>query len=370
VSASDIKPDRLTMSLHRDPDFMNFLVSNSLILTHSIVGSSGVESIWAWNFESNNKDFSLGATDSGTMSLKSVLTKDKVVDYSDTNNPNAIGGWVEGNTDIYPWVGFNLQISYPNNKRIYDLEPDLLGIKAKNSCTLNTSVSISMDEMQSENYSDDDAQGVTGVTSTNLAKIWMNKYAEPLQRYGIHATMGGATIYLKEAFAHGGITSVEGSSNVTTITVSSNVVAYDWTEMAKYKELSCYSRMANPGIYSNMYDSAISLSGRKYWYRQLNGLQNQDTKGMGFDDGGDSTNRIYFYGENPYYDTNNDGVNSKNAFSRMSVWMVSKSRSIKFDEQFPIPSDATVEMIKSLVATFSAMRAAKEDLTNDNIDIT
>jgi hypothetical protein len=40
------------------------------------------------------------------------------------------------------------------------------------------------------------------------------------------------------------------------------------------------------------------------------------------------------------------------------------------DEEFPVPADSVPDMIKSLVATFTTMRAAKEDVINDNVDIT
>ena len=79
-------------------------------------------------------------------------------------------------------------------------------------------------------------------------------------------------------------------------------------------------------------------------------------------------NRIYFYGESHIHDTLQ--VDGKSGTSYVSVWMLAKSSSFKMDQQFPLPADATVDMIKSLIATFTTMRAAKEDLTNDNVDIT
>ena len=39
------------------------------------------------------------------------------------------------------------------------------------------------------------------------------------------------------------------------------------------------------------------------------------------------------------------------------------------NEEFPVPQEHIPEMIKSLVATFSIMRQAQEDVVNDNIDI-
>jgi len=49
--------------------------------------------------------------------------------------------------------------------------------------------------------------------------------------------------------------------------------------------------------------------------------------------------------------------------------MLSKSSSLGFNDEFPMPSDAIKDVIASLVSTFTTMRAAKEDLTNDNVDI-
>ena len=53
----------------------------------------------------------------------------------------------------------------------------------------------------------------------------------------------------------------------------------------------------------------------------------------------------------------------------INIWMLSKSHAYQMDEEFPVPEDALSEMIKSLVATFANMRAAKEDVINDNVDI-
>ena len=79
-------------------------------------------------------------------------------------------------------------------------------------------------------------------------------------------------------------------------------------------------------------------------------------------------NRIYFYGETNFHDPLI--VDPKRVTSYVSVWMLSKSSSLKFEDQFPLPSDAISEVIKSLVATFGMMRAAKEDNVNNNVDNT
>ena len=96
-----------------------------------------------------------------------------------------------------------------------------------------------------------------------------------------------------------------------------------------------------------MYDSAINLSGRKYWYRQ--------------------EGRIYLYNEALNFDLGFGEIS--NAESYILVWMLSKSSSLGFNDEFPMPSDAIKDVIASLVSTFTTMRAAKEDLTNDNVDI-
>ena len=103
---------------------------------------------------------------------------------------------------------------------------------------------------------------------------------------------------------------------------------------------------------SKMYDDAILLSGRKYWYRQ--------------------EGRLYLYNE--HYNSNiaaySDGVDADIYKTNIAVWMLAKSDTLSMHDEFPIPSDAISETIKSLVATFGMMRAAKEDNINNNVDNT
>ena len=67
--------------------------------------------------------------------------------------------------------------------------------------------------------------------------------------------------------------------------------------------------------------------------------------------------------------TKNETFNNHNL--EMSIWFIPSSDSINdLNEEFPIPHEFVPEMIKSLVATFSLMKQAKEDVINDNIDIT
>ena len=111
-------------------------------------------------------------------------------------------------------------------------------------------------------------------------------------------------------------------------------------EKANYSEVECYSRMPNPGQFS-MYNDAILLSGRKYWYRE--------------------NKHIYLYNSNAK-DFNDDNID-------ITVWYIAASNRFMDYTEFPIPHESVPEMIKSLVATFSLMRQAKEDVVNDNIDI-
>ena len=90
-----------------------------------------------------------------------------------------------------------------------------------------------------------------------------------------------------------------------------------------------------------MFDDAILLSGRKYWYRE--------------------NKKIYLYNSN-FRNFNDEGL-------ELTVWFIAASNSFSDFEEFPVPLESVPEMIKSLVATFSLMRQAKEDVVNDNIDI-
>ena len=67
---------------------------------------------------------------------------------------------------------------------------------------------------------------------------------------------------------------------------------------------------------------------------------------------------------------NSDYKNFNDKSLRLNIWLIKASRDISdTNEEFPVPQEHIPEMIKSLVATFSIMRQAQEDVVNDNIDI-
>tara|TARA_Y100001973_G_C5203902_1_gene339905 strand:- start:4437 stop:4847 length:411 start_codon:yes stop_codon:yes gene_type:complete len=135
--------------------------------------------------------------------------------------------------------------------------------------------------------------------------------------------------------------------------------------------------MPNPGMYSRMYDDAILLSGRKFWYRQdsLTGpdrFHQSDNPGPFPDVGDHGRVKLYLYNENPRDVVANNTMEygDPNRYPmHINVWMISKSGTYEWGEEFPLPADQVAEVIKSLVATFSMMRQAKEDSINDNVDI-
>ena len=134
--------------------------------------------------------------------------------------------------------------------------------------------------------------------------------------------------------------SMTGLTGTVTIPTVDSVEVKNATEKANYSGVECYSRMPNPGQFS-MFDDAILLSGRKYWYRE--------------------NKKIYLYNSN-FRNFNDEGL-------ELTVWFIAASNSFNDFEEFPVPLESVPEMIKSLVATFSLMRQAKEDVVNDNIDI-
>ena len=390
VTADNINMQELVHSLQRNADFNDFLFKNDLIFYSNYDGGANMKTnIY---FQSYNKDFSLGVDNSNNMDIKSLLTGDSVVTITSTNNPNEGGDFAEGAVDVVPQAGLSVQINYPRNKRIYGLEADSLGVKGKDSTTLTMSVFIDLNDLRTTNYGQNDGV-IQGVSDDNLVKMFMNKYSGILKIYGIDLTWQSNKLYFKEMFPLGGFDDVLPSTGLLGTSTAALVSTGDIAESANYNEMHCYTRMPNPGVYSKMYDNAIALSGRKYWYRQLNGVGYSgktvtsttagpdgpiSTSSTSLSAGTDwfsdepqyntSNNRIYFYGETNFHDPLM--VDPKRFTSYVSVWMLSKSASLKFEDQFPLPSDAIVDMIKSLVATFTTMRAAKEDLTNDNVDIT
>ena len=228
------------------------------------------------------------------------------------------------------------------------MEADSLGVKAKGSCYLNCALTIDAEEMESDAYS--------GIGSAEVRRMFINRFGAILKQYGVEVDFDGpegasSELIFKESYPLGGFSNVVvptiGTVGGTLASYSQVAGSKEHAELAKGNDMTCYSRMPNPGIYSKMYDSAINLSGRKYWYRQ--------------------EGRIYLYNEALNFDLGFGEIS--NAESYILVWMLSKSSSLGFNDEFPMPSDAIKDVIASLVSTFTTMRAAKEDLTNDNVDI-
>tara|TARA_R100001594_G_scaffold144712_1_gene194128 strand:- start:3312 stop:5000 length:1689 start_codon:yes stop_codon:yes gene_type:complete len=375
IAQYTIKPMWIVYSLLRNSEFVAFLEANELVLQPSDVADSN-----QFVFFSNNQTQTFGPTsghEQNNFEIKSVLTNERVVSFSPGWNPFNATALVQPTTEVIPELLYGMTFYYPKNRRIYGMEADPLGVKAKDSYVLNCYINITWSEMnptdgwgETENY-DDTGDGVNnasydGVRGVHLTKMWMNKFAGVLKHYGIVVSQGrgAAAITIEEDFPLGGIehilhtTHLPGADGALS-TITLNNVSTGASERANYSENLCYRRMPNPGLYSGMYDSAIVLSGEKYWYRQQGTWQT----------GG---SRIYLYNEDWNFNLNHskDMKQTDPAPGMISVWMIAKSGSLDWGDQFPLPADATSEMIASLVATFTAMRAAKEDLTNDNVDIT
>ena len=382
LSEYNLKPMWIVYSLLKNSDFVDFLESNKLS-----IHPQDMISLNRFVFQSNDLNQSFGPTGDSNMSIKSVLTNEEIIDFTPNANPGNATSWAEMTTDVSPEFTFGMTIYYPKNNNLYGMDADTLGVKAKNSTILNCYIDISLSEMHmtdgygvTENY-DSDGDGVNdatynGIRSVHLVKMWINKFGSILKQYGITAQVGAAApgvIAISETFALGGIHHVLGTSTLPGADGASNTVTYTQSpgpsRRANYRQLDCYFRMPNPGVYSNMYDSAIALSGRKYWYRQQGGSDSathEVTSGVAAPL---SSPRLYFYNEEADFGLE-VGDAKRGAHSQVSVWMIAKSGQLGWRDQFPIPSDAISEMITSLVATFTSMRAAKEDLTNDNVDIT
>jgi hypothetical protein len=181
-------------------------------------------------------------------------------------------------------------------------------------------------------------------------QAWINRFGGYIKQYGLYVEKASdTTLYINETKALGGFDAVYSDDGTmgssSSVTVSTIYPTNNGSP--NYSQSYCYSRMPNPGMYSGMYDSAINLSGRKYWYRQ--------------------EGRVYLYNESPFNDAADSFTNKVS--SKIAVWMLAKSGELKNEDEFPMPPDAIPEVIKSLVATFTAMRTATEDLTNNNIDI-
>ena len=394
----NLNANALLSSLNINKDFQQFLNTNRLRMTwaQDEIATENFPTI-SLHFHSTYTDFYMGPTLSTMPSewaIKSVLTNSEVVDFLDGGAGDGAQGvgtrkvsTLTEATDtagIYPARGFGITIEYSKNSRLKELGDDIHGVKSKGSTVLHTYIELTHEDMIALNFGD---VGYGVPTVQNLAKMWVNKYASILKIYGIRAYINpasgsGAEISIEEETPLGGFDDVRFQPQGT---ISGAISADDFggqhmhksSERLNYRELYCYSRMPNPGMYSRMYDDAILLSGKKFWYRQdsLTGpdrFHQSDNPGPFSDTGDHGRAKLYLYNENPrdvVANTNMEYSDPNRYPMHINVWMVAKSGVYEMNEEFPVPEDALSEIIKSLVATFTTMRAAKEDVVNDNIDI-
>tara|TARA_R100001594_G_scaffold5456_3_gene16972 strand:+ start:2288 stop:3934 length:1647 start_codon:yes stop_codon:yes gene_type:complete len=355
VSLVTLKPDWLVYSLIANTDFQNWCRSHKMKVAYHNTRAGVDDTVGTYRdgirFISADIPGSFGdSTSENHFDIKSALTGESIVNKATTYELST--SWAEGITKFFPVHGFSFYIWYPKNKRLLDMEADNLGVKGKGSNFLNFKVQLT----QSDSW-ENTADGYSGITPENMANMWANKYRHILKMYGIAFEMlGGGRIKIMEdqplgGFGELGVDPSAGSAGqLASLESGSSVV--ERTEPMNYNTLDCYNRMPNPGMSSRMYDNAILLSGRKYWYRQ--------------------EGRLYLYNEP--HNSNVEGYLSGNASDSLkttiAIWMLAKSSSLNMGDEFPMPSDAISEVIKSLVATFGMMRAAKEDNINNNVDTT
>ena len=406
LTLHNIDTHQMIKSLVDTPDFQNFLMKNKLRVNVSggeLPTENKAHRTMEWS--SIFSDFYMGEQLSTPSQwyFKSVLTNEHVLELIGPSSEDA-GGYGIGvyrttqyteaadTAGIYGGRGFGIDISYAKNTRLKELGPDLDGMKPGGGTIIQTYIDITDDSLPSEDGEpnfDEQAYGIP--TVANLAKMWMNKWAGKLKIYGIRAYIqptisggaNGATICIEEETPLGGFDWVK-STHQGNFSIAPQREEFggeyviQGSERINYREIYCYSRMPNPGLYSKMYDDAILLSGKRFWYRQdsltLPDQFNQiDVVGPLPDEQNTGRAKLYLYNENPKDIIANTTQEFNDVQGRypmyINIWMLSKSHSYQMDEEFPVPEDALSEMIKSLVATFANMRAAKEDVINDNVDI-
>ena len=184
LTLSTLDPFWVVHSIMRNSDFNAFLKRNELTMEY-IHTSGSSENIWA--FYSKNKTHSFGINGAKNYSIKSVLTNSDVMSLQSSGNLVVLD-WTEMTADTTPVLSFGLQIDYHKNKRIYNMEEDPLGIKAKNSTFLNMHVS----------FSQSDVMNYDGLATDMIAKAWMNKFAGHIGQYGLTASQTGSIIIIKE----------------------------------------------------------------------------------------------------------------------------------------------------------------------------
>ena len=360
INSANIRPDFLIYSLIQTQDFRKFCESYDLVSGFTKVSGDdtyGNETYkYALRLISHNYPNSFGTPALIEFDIKSVLTGGSII----STNPSQSGessNFIENPlSQNYPINGFSFSVWYPKNTKLFSMEGDTMGVKVKNSSHLNFVVNLPPRDM-GDNESGE--EGYKTVTADSMAKMWANKYRHILSIYGLDfEILDGGKIKIIENEPLGGISDVMmlvglGVSPTTGVVAEDGSQAsLELAEEVNYNTIDCYNRMPNPGMSSRMYDDAILLSGRKYWYRQ--------------------EGRLYLYNE--HYNSNiaayNTGASSDIYKTNIAIWMLAKSNTLNMSDEFPMPSDAISEVIKSLVATFGVMRAAKEDNINNNVDNT
>tara|TARA_R100001086_G_scaffold67436_2_gene31564 strand:+ start:1146 stop:2690 length:1545 start_codon:yes stop_codon:yes gene_type:complete len=104
----------------------------------------------------------------------------------------------------------------------------------------------------------------------------------------------------------------------------------------RFRKPIVFTRMPSSGAYNTLYNKAVKMSGRDYYY--IDGRA------------------ILLYGK-----YNNEDIDS------ILVKYIASSASIGDTDPYPIPSDFVSMIIKNLVQIFGVMRQAREDMTNDNL---
>ena len=336
VNQNSLNPQVLLMSLNNNKDFQNFLKVNKLKFHWEDTGE-----YFIITFLSHYSAQYFGASESTDFNFTSVLTNAAIVDWR-TAGLNIASVYSQAGGQNHPTLGFGVKIEYSKNKRLKSLGADIHNIKEKGSTSLTTYIELTEDDIRV-----DGDGGYESISGAVLAQMWVNKYAGLLKPYGVIIQAQDGKVFIREQNNNGGFDSVDfqgmtGISGTITYSTIEGVEAKQYTEIANYSTgVECYSRMPNPGQYS-VYDNAIFLSGRKFWYRE--------------------GHKIYLY--------NSDYKNFNDKSLRLNIWLIKASKNISdTNEEFPVPQEHIPEMIKSLVATFSIMRQAQEDVVNDNIDI-
>ena len=358
----NINPQILLQSLDSNSDFQDFLKANRLGFEYFEAISSESNSVIVFRSTFNSQYW--GASGSTPFDIISTLTNESVVNWDVVNDlSGATGLYVQDfalstiDAVPYPSVSFGIRIDYSKNKYIKDLHEDIFGIKEKGSCVLNTVVELTQDDISQAGQQNDPGSGYGSISGADLCKIWLNKYQGPLRMYGINCEYnfdnsdGGAGILISEEQSLGGFDHIYfqdfGSviANVTHAMYTYGGSDYTYkSNLAKHVNTSdseCYHRMPNAGLRSRLYDNTILLTGKIYWYRESNSIM--------------------------IYNSNESSFGATSLY--IDVWYVADSKGYEDDDPLPMPSEYVPIVVKNLVQTFTMMRAAKEDVVNDNTDI-